>query len=249
MKERKFVYIVQTGDVPKFEEVAGKIEDALNWEATNLGLHVEVELSPEECSLIESLPSVSVFNEVQHVLTDGDREVHRQMLWSKQAADEHKSHTLPSGEEIFIVHGRDEEAAQAVARFLDKLGLNPVILHEKPSQGRTIIEKFEHHAKVGFAVVLLTPDDVGAFQGNETNLKPRARQNVVLELGYFLGRLGRNRVCALKKGDVEIPSDYAGVMYIPLDNPGGWKIELVKELKSAGLNFDETGVFEDGTRQ
>ena len=145
--------------------------------------------------------------------------------------------------EIFIVHGRDEEAAQTVARFLDKLGLSPVILHEKPSQGRTIIEKFEHHAKVGFAVVLLTPDDVGASQGNETNLKPRARQNVIFEFGYFIGRLGRNRVCALTKGNVEIPSDYDGVIYIPLDEAGGWKMKLVKELKDAGIDVDANRAF------
>ncbi len=140
--------------------------------------------------------------------------------------------------EIFIIHGRDNETKETVARFLSRLALNPVILHEQPNRGRTIIEKFEQHAQVGFAMALLTPDDVGALQEDLDNLKPRARQNVIFEFGYFIGRLGRNHVCALTKGDVEIPSDYDGVIYIPLDDAGGWKIKLVKELKVAGIAVD-----------
>lgn len=140
--------------------------------------------------------------------------------------------------EIFIVHGTDNEAKVTVARFLERLDLKPIILHEQSNQGRTIIEKFEQHAQVGFAVALLTSDDVGAVQEDAKNLKPRARQNVIFEFGYFIGRLGRNRVCALTKGDVEIPSDYDGVIYIPLDDAGGWKTKLVKELKEAGIRVD-----------
>ena len=143
-----------------------------------------------------------------------------------------------STNQVFIIHGRDNETKETVARFLEHLDLKPIILHEQSNQGRTIIEKFEQHAQVGFAVALLTPDDVGALQEGETNLKPRARQNVIFEFGYFIGRLGRNRVCALTKGDIEIPSDYDGVIYIPLDDAGGWRMELVKELKSAGIDVD-----------
>ena len=144
--------------------------------------------------------------------------------------------------EIFIIHGRDNETKEAIARFLERLDLNPIILHEQSNQGRTIIEKFEQHAQVGFAIALLTPDDVGAHQEDARNLEPRARQNVIFEFGYFIGRLGRNRVCALTKGDVEIPSDYDGVVYIPLDDAGGWKIELVKELKGVGIDVDANRV-------
>ena len=140
--------------------------------------------------------------------------------------------------EIFVIHGRDNEAKVTVARFLERLDLKPIILHEQSNQGRTIIEKFEQHAQVGFAVALLTSDDVGALQEDAENLKPRARQNVVFEFGYFIGRLGRNRVCALTKGDVEIPSDCDGVIYIPLDDAGAWKMNLVKELKDAGIGVD-----------
>ena len=140
--------------------------------------------------------------------------------------------------EIFIVHGRDNETKEMIARFLERLDLKPIILHEQPNQGQTIIEKFEQHAQVGFAIALLTPDDVGAHQEDARNLKPRARQNVIFELGYFIGRLGRNQVCALTKGDVEIPSDYNGVVYIPLDEDGGWRMKLFKELQSAGIDVD-----------
>ncbi len=140
--------------------------------------------------------------------------------------------------DVFVVHGRDGEAKELVARFLTKLGLNPIILHEQPNAGRTVIEKFERHSAVGFAVVLLTPDDVGGLAEDPETLLPRARQNVVLELGYFMGRLGRSRVCALAKESVEFPSDVAGVIYVPLDVGGAWKMALVKELKASGFEVD-----------
>lgn len=111
-------------------------------------------------------------------------------------------------------------------------------MHEQANLGRTIIEKFEDHAQVGFAVALLTPDDVGSLKGEGTNPNPRARQNVIFEFGYFIGKLGRKRVCALVKGAVEKPSDYDGVLYIPLDDSDGWKMRLIKELKSVGFEVD-----------
>ena len=118
-----------------------------------------------------------------------------------------------STNKIFVIHGHDESARETVARFLDKLELEPIILHEQPNKGRTIIEKFEDYADVGFAVVLLTPDDVGAVKDREADLRPRARQNVVFEFGYFIGKLGRERVCALVKGDIERPSDSDVILY------------------------------------
>jgi len=139
---------------------------------------------------------------------------------------------------VFVVHGHDEAAKEAVARFLSKLDLEPVILHEQPNQGRTIIEKFEGHADVDFAVVLLTPDDIGHPAGSPGDAKPRARQNVVFELGYFVGRLGRSRVCALHKGTVEILSDYDGVIYVSMDDPQGWRLLLAREIKAAGIDVD-----------
>ena len=139
---------------------------------------------------------------------------------------------------VFVIHGHDEAAREMVARFLEKLGLEPVILHEQANKGRTIMEKFENHADVGFAVVLLTPDDMGGLRDEQPELNPRARQNVILELGFFLGKLGRQRVCPLVKGDLETPSDYEGVVYTKLDDAGGWKMKLVKELKAADFDVD-----------
>ena len=145
--------------------------------------------------------------------------------------------------DIFIIHGRDDGTKETVARFISQLGLNPIILHEQPNQGRTIIEKFEQHAEVAFAIALLTPDDTGGLAGKEQPPKPRARQNVIFEFGYFIGLLGRQRICALKKENVETPSDYDGVLYIPFDESGAWKIELLRELKNAGFDVDANLAF------
>jgi predicted nucleotide-binding protein len=139
---------------------------------------------------------------------------------------------------VFVVHGHDEEAKQSVARFLEKLKLEAVVLSERPNEGRTIIEKFEKNSDVGFAIVLLTPDDMGYVRDNPEEVRPRARQNVILELGYFVGRLSRARVCALYKGTVEMPSDFHGVIYLPMDEAGGWKLKLASELKQAGIEVD-----------
>lgn len=138
---------------------------------------------------------------------------------------------------VFIVHGHNGEAKHAVARFLQSQDLEPKILDELPGGGRTLIEKFEHYSdQVGYAIVLLTPDDEGRSKaGGE--LQDRARQNVVFELGYFAAKLSRRRVCAMYMG-VEIPSDYSGVEYIFFDRYGGWKAKLAGELREAGYAID-----------
>jgi predicted nucleotide-binding protein len=137
---------------------------------------------------------------------------------------------------VFIVHGHDDGVRETVARFLEKIGFEAVILHEKANQGRTVIEKVEAHSDVGFAIVLLTPDDEGCVKGGTPI--PRARQNVLLELGYFIGKLGRARVCTLKVGDPEIPSDWRGVIDEPFDAGGGWKQTLARELEAATYEID-----------
>lgn len=155
---------------------------------------------------------------------------------------------IPHGDsyKIFLVHGHDEAAKETVARYLEKLKLHPIILHEQPNSGRTVIEKFEKYSgDVGFAVVLLTPDDVGASNIDPTSLQPRARQNVVLELGYFLGKLTRTRVCALYKNGVDIPSDIQGVLYIEMDKSGAWKTKLAQELVQAKCPIDLSGLIAD----
>lgn len=145
---------------------------------------------------------------------------------------------LQSGQDIFIVHGHDNEAKREVDVFLRKLGFNPIILHEQTNEGKTIIEKFENYSDVSFAIILLTPDDEGRIRNNDEELKPRARQNVILELGYFMGKLGRDKVCALYKEKVEIPSDYSGVLYTKMDHYGAWKTTVAKEMKESGLDVD-----------
>lgn len=138
---------------------------------------------------------------------------------------------------LFIVHGHDGEARETVARFVEKIGLVAIILHEQANKGRTVIEKVEANSDVGFAIVLLTPDDVGRSVASD-ELEPRARQNVLLELGYFIGQLGREKVCALKKGTLEIPSDFAGVVWENMDDAGGWKHALARELEASGQAID-----------
>lgn len=140
--------------------------------------------------------------------------------------------------DIFLIHGHDEGTKETVARLLGKLGLNPIILHEQPNKGRTVIEKFEAHSDVGFAVALLTPDDLGGPKSSPDKLNSRARQNVILEMGYFIGKLGRARVCALYIEGVEIPSDIHGVLYVPLDSTGAWRWKLANEIKAAGIDVD-----------
>lgn len=137
---------------------------------------------------------------------------------------------------VFIVHGHDDAAKLEVARMLEHAGFAPIILHEQASKGKSIIGKIETYTDVCFAVVLYTPCDLGRAK-EDTQERPRARQNVVFEHGYLIAKLGRERVCALVKDGVETPGDISGVVYIPMDSYGGWKLKLETEMKAVGLNF------------
>jgi len=155
------------------------------------------------------------------------------------------SEKLLDTKKVFIVHGHDHGLKEAVARLLESLGLEAVILHEQANTGRTIIQKFEEHAaEACFAVVLLTPDDVGGINGNDPSIfKPRARQNVILELGYFRAKLGKERVCALCSSEVEVPSDILGVLFVPYNSDNNdWKHTLIREMQEAGINVDRNKV-------
>lgn len=158
----------------------------------------------------------------------------------------------PSTRKVFIVHGHDEQLKTQVEQFLERLDLQPIILHKQANQGQTIIEKFERHSDVAFAVVLLTPDDVGGKMRAQSDfekwmnadeleaeaLRARARQNVIFEFGFFLGKLGRSKVCGLYCEGVELPSDYDGVLYTKVDESNSWQQELLKELRAAGFPVD-----------
>jgi predicted nucleotide-binding protein len=145
-------------------------------------------------------------------------------------------------DKIFIVHGHDGDTKLQVAEFVERItGERPVILHEQADSGRTVIEKFEEHAsEAGFAIILLTADDAGKAK-NAPQLNLRARQNVVLEFGYFMAKLGRSRVVALYEAGVELPSDVSGVLYKSL--AGNWHTGLAQELKAAGIEIDFSKLF------
>ncbi|MDO5558301.1 MAG: nucleotide-binding protein [Oscillospiraceae bacterium] len=152
--------------------------------------------------------------------------------------DIRKSGVDMNNKKVFIVHGHDNGAKVDVARFIERLGLEAVILHEQVSRGNTIIEKIEQNSNVGFCIVLYTPCDIGYEAEHEENKRSRARQNVVFEHGYMIAKLGRDNVCALVKGDVEKPKDISGVVYIQMDTNDGWKIQVAKELRSSGFSVD-----------
>lgn len=137
---------------------------------------------------------------------------------------------------VFIVHGHDNETKQEVARFIEQIGLQTIILHEQASMSMTIIEKIEHYTdEANFAIILYTPCDKGrGVLETKVQARDRARQNVVFEHGYLMAKIGRKNVCALVKGEIETPSDISGVVYTALDSMGGWKQELIKELRACG---------------
>ena len=141
---------------------------------------------------------------------------------------------------VFISHGHDEEAITTVAKFVENLGLKATVLDEQPNNGLTVIESLEKYADdTEFAIALLTPDDVGALKDKvDRQLNPRARQNVIFELGYFIGKLNPNRVCLLYKEGVELPSYIPDVVYVSMDSAEDWKLKLGQGMRNAGLPID-----------
>lgn len=138
-----------------------------------------------------------------------------------------------TGSEIFIIHGHNDNYKNEVARFVEKeLRREAIILHEQANLGKTIIEKLEMHSNVGFAIAIWTGDDEGQSI-KEKILRRRARQNVVFETGYFVSKLGRKNVVILNEEDVEIPSDYAGVISISLN--ADWKFKILTEFKNLSV--------------
>jgi len=142
---------------------------------------------------------------------------------------------------IFIVHGHDDSAKLEVARFIEKIGFEPIILHEQASESRTIIEKIEAYSDVGFGVVIYSPCDIGGKNIDSPDLAGRARQNVVFEHGFLIGKLGRSKVCPLVTGSVETPNDISGIVYTSMDS-SNWQIELAKELRAAKYPVDMNNV-------
>ena len=145
-------------------------------------------------------------------------------------------------DKVFIVHGHDEALKQEVARIVEKQGLEAIILSEQANQGKTIIEKIEENADVDAAICLFTGDDYGRAKGTEAEEnKLRARQNVVFEAGYFMGKLGRKNVILIAGPDIELPSDLQGVVYT---NKSMWQTDVLRELKAIGYGIDFNKLFE-----
>ncbi len=140
--------------------------------------------------------------------------------------------------QVFIVHGHDETAKTKTARFIEKLGLKSIILHEQASGSKTVIEKIEAYSNVGFGIILYTPCDIGAKNEENPNLKNRARQNVVFEHGFLIGKIGRENVCALVKGEIETPNDISGVVYVKMDDEEAWHLKIARELRNSGYEID-----------
>ena len=175
-------------------------------------------------------------NDLKSLLSKSD--LFRSNIPNKPLHSQNKSSNSFLKKEVFIVHGHDELAKTKTARFIEKLGLKPIILHEQASPSKTIIEKIEEYSNVGFGIILYTPCDLGGKQDNNPILKSRARQNVVFEHGFLIGKIGRSNVCALVKGDIETPNDISGVVYVTMDEADAWRYTIAKELKQAGYHVD-----------
>lgn len=184
-------------------------------------------------------------NVTTYNITDEIMEKVESILENKKNKPEDKINIIEKkySNKIFIVHGHDDSAKNELARFIEKIGLTAIILHEQANGGKTIIEKIEEYANtVGFAIILYTACDKGKSK-NENDLKDRARQNVVFEHGYFVGKLGRKRVIALNKEHIETPSDINGIIYIPMDSAGAWEMRIIQELKTAGYTIDANSIW------
>lgn len=169
----------------------------------------------------------------------------RQILLPRRVAKEStiKSQQNEERAGVFVVHGHDEVLKEQLSNYLHKVGLDPIILHEQANRGRSLLDKFSDHGAVArFAIVLMTADDEGGPAGSGIK-EPRARPNVIFELGWFLAKLGRENVAVLVKGKVSPPSDFNGIAYISADNIS-WQIDLGKELRAAGVPFNGLALFQ-----
>lgn len=242
-RNRDGIHIGENDDAP-FRQIVRELIDLFNdtLGSNNISPQIAQEFNEGVSNFVGSPSYHSVETILGLVRAALTRFTRSPQLLNRSARQEQQSDSIMinriskeaiASRKIFVVHGHGKREHE-VARYLEHLKFKPIILHEQANQGRTVIEKFEAHSDVGFAVVLLTPDDVGrAADASADQIKYRARQNVILELGYFLGRLGRDRVCALMEGDIELPSDILGVVWEPLDSGGAWKQRLVQELKAA----------------
>ena len=194
----------------------------------------------------------SLSEQITDVYKDVDKKIHRldsiierleliPLAVSASAPEQLQTESISRGKKVFVVHGHDDAAKTNLEVFLHEVGLEPVVLHRQADQGLTVIEKFEKHSEVGYAFILLTPDEAAYLAADaqkpesERKIEWRARPNVIFEFGYFIGKLGRSRVCCLYTGNVSLPSDVNGMIYKRYEKSVeevGYSI--IKDLKAAG---------------
>ncbi len=233
LKNQEFIvngYTLKKQDIQRMKIITTEksARELSKYENDNMPSGLIMYVSPEDIITYDKyITDITkpMISEANKLISSGEKTVEK----TKAVTDKSK---------VFIVHGHDNEAKLEVARFIEKLGFEAVILHEQVSKGMTIIEKIEEHSNVGFSIVLYTPCDIGYDKNDESVKMSRARQNVVFEHGYMIAKLGRNNVCALVSGNIEKPNDISGVLYIDMDTNGRWKIPLAKEMKSSGYNVD-----------
>lgn len=216
--------IIKTSDIPFKEDVA-KVRNIPAWARKTM--------RPSEILL-----NTACFEDITRSILVECQSLLQEATPKPEAPTVTKPQAPMDKSKVFIVHGHDDAAKSEAARFVENLGFKAIILHEQASSGQTIIEKIEDNSNVGFAIVLYTPCDLGAAKGEKDHLKPRARQNVVFEHGYLIGKIGRENVCALVKGDIETPNDISGIVYIKMDEGDGWKLAVAKEMKKSGYDVD-----------
>ncbi len=224
------------------DEVEDAINDETKWDLLNVEILRRAFSDDTILNEYKSIKLTNYYGDWEDKLGTHETRVLKRVTFLESVVERVNKRLIPesaegarpstrSGEErVFIVHGHDDASKSQVARLIQRLDLTPIILSEQPNRGKTIIEKLERNSDVAYAVAILTPDDVVG--------KPRARQNVILELGQFMSKLGRDKVAILYKPEVELPSDIRGVAYIEIDKPGAWQYSLAKELKAAGLPVD-----------
>lgn len=210
-----------------YEEIVAKIEGC-----QKLSITETKEIPHGKMLRLSNGGIINCYNTGSHVIQGKAQDAVKEILEDSATCDNKK---------IFVVYGHDEIARTQLEAMLRRWDLDPIILDQQASGGQTIIEKLEEYAAdVGYAIILATPDDEGKAK-SESSYKSRVRQNVVLELGMFLAKLGRNRVAILWKEatDFEKPSDIQGLIYIPFkDKVDDVSVSLIRELSRQGYKID-----------
>ncbi len=253
----KSIDINEYKNLDKFElsDLELYIADSLGWffnyPASDWRYYLRVffEYCPKDSFLIQDVTDITVEDDRNYennikdksISSMDDYQVNIDISEIKSKANIKEKDMIKVKNKVFIVHGHDNETKQEIARFIEQIGLQTIILHEQASMSMTIIEKIEHYVnESNFAIILYTPCDKGrGALETKIQARNRARQNVVFEHGYLMAKIGRKNVCALVKGEIETPSDISGVVYTPLDSFGGWKNKLIMELEACGYEVNK----------